>query len=93
MVRTVISRKIRGIMKPRDFTPEMAALVGAQQISRTQALKVIWAYIKANNLQDPEDKRTIICDEKLKKIFEERDRVGMLEVARLISPHFLKTEV
>ncbi|WVZ10877.1 hypothetical protein V8G54_015407, partial [Vigna mungo] len=103
MVRTVISckvsqsdqgtRKIRGIMKPRDVTPEMAALVGAQQISRTQALKLIWAYIKANNLQDPEDKRTIICDEKLKKIFEERDRVGMLEVARLISPHFLKTEV
>lgn len=63
MVRTVISckvsqsdqgtRKIRGIMKPRDVTPEMAALVGAQQISRTQALKLIWAYIKANNLQVP----------------------------------------
>ncbi|XP_027912522.1 upstream activation factor subunit UAF30 [Vigna unguiculata] len=103
MVRTVTSctvshseqgtRKIRGIMKPRTVTPEMAALVGALEISRTQALKRIWAYIKDNNLQDPADKRTIICDEKLKKIFEGRDRVGMLDVARLISPHFLKTEV
>ncbi|ESW29214.1 hypothetical protein PHAVU_002G052700 [Phaseolus vulgaris] len=103
MVRTVTSctvshseqgtRKIRGIMKPRRVTPEMAALVGAQEIARTQALKLIWAYIKDNNLQDPEDKRTINCDEKLKKIFDGRDRVGMLDVARLISPHFLKAEV
>lgn len=63
MVRTVTSctvshseqgtRKIRGIMKPRRVTPEMAALVGVQEIARTQALKLIWAYIKENNLQVP----------------------------------------
>ncbi|CAJ1924536.1 unnamed protein product [Sphenostylis stenocarpa] len=102
MVRTVTSctvshsdqgtRKIRGIMKPSKVTPEMAAIVGVKEIARTQALKRIWAYIKDNNLQDPEDKRTINCDEKLKKVFEGRDRVGMLDVARLISPHFLKSE-
>ncbi|KAK7405835.1 hypothetical protein VNO78_07445 [Psophocarpus tetragonolobus] len=100
MVRTVTSStvshsgpsKIRGIMKPRKVSPEMAALVGAHEISRTQVLKLIWAYIKDNNLQDPEDKRTINCDEKLKKVFQGKDRVGMLEVARLISPHFLKSE-
>ncbi|TKY71253.1 Upstream activation factor subunit spp27 [Spatholobus suberectus] len=100
MVRTVTfamvsqseagTRKIRGIMKPRKVSPEMQALVGVPEISRTQALKQIWAYIKDNNLQDPQNKRTINCDEKLKKVFAGRDQVGMLEIAGLISPHFLK---
>lgn len=39
--------------------------------------------------QDPENKKIIICDEKLKKIFKGNERVGFLEVAGLISPHFL----
>ncbi|KAK4747825.1 hypothetical protein SAY87_014411 [Trapa incisa] len=83
------TREPRGITKPRRVSPEMQALVGVPEIPRTQALKHIWAYIKENNLQDPENKKVIICDEKLKKIFDGRDRVGFLEIAGLISPHFL----
>ncbi|KAM1106432.1 hypothetical protein ACFX13_003354 [Malus domestica] len=82
-------REPRGIMKPRKVSPEMQALVGAPEISRTQALKQIWAHIKQNNLQDPQNKRIIVCDEKLKQIFAGKDRVGFLEVAGLITPHFL----
>ncbi|BBH09665.1 SWIB/MDM2 domain superfamily protein [Prunus dulcis] len=44
-------RQPRGIMKPRKVSPEMQALVGTPEISRTQALKLIWAHIKQNNLQ------------------------------------------
>ncbi|KAK6121195.1 hypothetical protein DH2020_045057 [Rehmannia glutinosa] len=40
--------------------------------------------------RDPADKKVIICDEKLKTIFGGKDRVGFLEIAGLISPHFLK---
>jgi len=40
-------------------------------------------------LQDPQNKKVIICDEKLKKIFDGKDRVGFLEIAKLIGPHFL----
>ncbi|KAJ8571095.1 hypothetical protein K7X08_038067 [Anisodus acutangulus] len=84
-------RKPRGIMKPRRVSPEMQAFLGGlPEIPRTQVLKFIWAHIKQHNLQDPEDKKVIICDEKLKKIFGGRDRVGFLEIAGLISPHFLK---
>ncbi|KAK9165895.1 hypothetical protein Scep_001086 [Stephania cephalantha] len=39
---------------------------------------------------DPENKKIIVCDEKLKKIFGGRDRVGFLEVSGLINPHFMK---
>ncbi|KAL2906366.1 Upstream activation factor subunit UAF30 [Bienertia sinuspersici] len=48
------TRKPRGIMKPRPISPALQELVGAPEISRTQALKVIWAHIKANNLQELE---------------------------------------
>ncbi|XP_021714406.1 upstream activation factor subunit UAF30-like [Chenopodium quinoa] len=83
------TRKPRGIMKPRPITPALQEFVGAPEISRTQALKVIWAHIKANNLQDPNDKKVIICDEKLKKIFAGKERVGFLEISGLITPHLL----
>ncbi|KAL2906423.1 Upstream activation factor subunit spp27 [Bienertia sinuspersici] len=83
------TRKPRGIMKPRPISPALQELVGAPEISRTQALKVIWAHIKANNLQDPNDKKIIVCDEKLKKIFAGKERVGFLEVSGLITPHLL----
>ncbi|WOL02577.1 protein TRI1-like [Canna indica] len=84
------SKPLRGITKPKPVSPAMQALVGVPEIPRTQALKLIWAYIKEHNLQDPEDKKIIVCDEKLKAIFGGRDRVGFLEIAGLISPHFLK---
>uniref|UniRef100_A0A5B6ZIJ4 DM2 domain-containing protein n=1 Tax=Davidia involucrata TaxID=16924 RepID=A0A5B6ZIJ4_DAVIN len=84
-------REPRGIMKPRRVSPEMQAFLGGvSEIPRTQALKEIWAYIKQHNLQDPENKKIIVCDEKLKNIFGGRERVGFLEIAGLISPHFLK---
>ncbi|KAL0739416.1 hypothetical protein Bca4012_015626 [Brassica carinata] len=86
---TTKTREPRGIMKPRPVTPEMQDVVGESVIPRTQALKRIWEYIKERDLQDPQDKKVIICDEKLKKIFDGKDRVGFLEIAKLIGPHFL----
>ncbi|KAL6546135.1 hypothetical protein OROGR_010009 [Orobanche gracilis] len=38
---------------------------------------------------NPANKKVIICDEKLKKIFGGRECVGFLEIAGLINPHFL----
>ncbi|XP_068657436.1 protein TRI1-like [Aristolochia californica] len=86
---TTGKREPRGIMKPKPVSPELQALVGVPEIPRTQALKQIWAYIKEHNLQDPENKKIIVCDEKLKKIFGGKDRVGFLEISGLLNPHFL----
>ncbi|CAN6449682.1 unnamed protein product [Victoria cruziana] len=87
---TDAKREPRGINKPRPISPALQELVGVPEIPRTQALKQIWAYIKENNLQDPDNKKIIVCDEKLKKILGGKDRVGFLEIAGLINPHFLK---
>ena len=84
-------RAASGIMKPKPISPELREFVGgAAELPRTEALKIIWAHIKGNNLQDPENKKIIVCDEKLKKIFGGRERVGFLEISGLLNPHFQK---
>ncbi|KAF3324024.1 Upstream activation factor subunit spp27 [Carex littledalei] len=88
---TPAPRQPRGIMKPTPITPELQVIVGVPEISRTQALKHVWAYIKEHELQDPNNKKIILCDEKLKKIFG-KDQVGLLEVTKLLNPHFKKKE-
>ncbi|KAF7067802.1 hypothetical protein CFC21_073642 [Triticum aestivum] len=80
-----------GITMPRPVSPALQAFMGAAEVPRTEAMKRIWAYIKQNNLQDPGDKKVIVCDEKLKALFAGRERVGFLEIAKLLSPHFVKT--
>lgn len=79
-----------GITQPRPISPAMQKFLGVSEIPRTKAIKKIWEYIKENNLQDPANKREIVCDENLKSIFGGRERVGFLEISGLMGPHFLK---
>lgn len=51
----------------------------------------LWKYIKENNLQDPADRRFILCDAKLKKIFEQ-DRVNSFGMNKDLSAHLTKKE-
>ncbi|GLJ29820.1 hypothetical protein SUGI_0588860 [Cryptomeria japonica] len=78
-----------GITQPRPISPAMQKFLGVPEIPRTKAIKKIWEYIKENNLQDPANRREILCDESLKSIFDGRERVNFLEIARLMGPHFL----
>ncbi|EPY51368.1 RNA polymerase I upstream activation factor complex subunit Spp27 [Schizosaccharomyces cryophilus OY26] len=55
--------------KPMQLDPKLAEFLGVEQMSRPQTVKKLWEYIKANNLQDPNDKRTILCDDKMKHVF------------------------
>ncbi|KAH7692931.1 SWIB/MDM2 domain-containing protein [Dioscorea alata] len=83
--------KTTGILKPLPVSPAMRKFVGVPEISRAEAVKKIWEHIKLHQLQDPTNKRQIHCDEKLKSIFDGKDKVGMMEIAKLLSPHFLKS--
>ncbi|XP_021758759.1 upstream activation factor subunit UAF30-like [Chenopodium quinoa] len=81
----------RGILKPVPVSPTLSQFIGSNEASRTEVVKKIWDYIKLHNLQNPENKKEIICDEKLKVLFSGKDRVGFLEIAKLLSVHFVKT--
>ena len=73
-------------MKPMTLSADLAAVIGAAPIPRTEVTKKIWEYIKKNNLQDAANKRNINADAKLKVIFG-KDQVTMFEMTKLISAH------
>jgi DNA topoisomerase-3 len=64
----------------------LAAVIGAEPVARPEAVKKMWDYIKAHNLQDPADKRTIVADDKLRAVFG-KDRVGMFELTGILGQH------
>lgn len=74
-------------MKPLNVSADLAAVVGAGPMPRSEVTKKIWEYIKGNNLQDSKDKRLINADEKLKKVFGGQAQVHMMKMAGLISKH------
>jgi len=73
-------------MKPLTPSSELAAVVGAKPLPRTEVVKKMWAYIKKNKLQDQKNKRNINADATLKAIFK-KDQVNMFEMTKLISKH------
>ncbi len=64
----------------------LAAVIGNEPVARPEAVKKMWEYIKANNLQDPKDKRTIVADDKLRAVFG-KDSAGMFELAGILGNH------
>ncbi|QBK04002.1 DNA topoisomerase III [Hylemonella gracilis] len=65
---------------------ELAAVIGNEPVARTQVIKKIWDYIKAQGLQDPKDKRSVLADAKLQPVFG-KDRVTMFEITGLVGKH------
>ena len=66
----------KGLNKPVKLKAELAALLGASSLPRTEITKKLWDYIKANKLQTktingkPENAgKYIVADAKLIKIF------------------------
>lgn len=74
-------------MKAMTPSPELAAVIGNSGQPRTEVTKKIWAYIKKHDLQDPENKRMINADEKLKAVFGGKKQVSMFEMTKLVNNH------
>ena len=74
-------------MKALTPSADLAAVVGAKPLARTEAVKKIWAHIKANKLQDAKNKRMINCDAKLKPVFGGKAQVSMFDVAKALAKH------
>jgi len=70
-------------LKPSDA---LAAVIGAEAVVRTQVIKKLWDYIKAENLQDASNKRNINADAKLLAVFG-KPQVTMFELAGIVGKH------
>ncbi|UDL94356.1 SWIB/MDM2 domain-containing protein [Lichenihabitans sp. PAMC28606] len=75
-----------GLMKPVQPSKELGAIVGHEPMPRTEVISKIWDHIRKHNLQNPENKREILADDKLKVIFG-KDSATMFEMNKLLSPH------
>ena len=75
-----------GITAPVQPSPELADIIGDAKIPRSEVTKKIWAYIKENDLQNPKDKREILADAKLEKIFGGK-KASMFEMTKHLSKH------
>lgn len=74
-------------MKPMTISSDLAEVVGAGPMPRSEVVKKLWEYIKKNNLQDAANKRNINADANLKKVFGGKDTVSMFEMTKLVSAH------
>ncbi|MBI5596211.1 MAG: SWIB/MDM2 domain-containing protein [Elusimicrobia bacterium] len=74
-------------MKPLTPSSDLAEVVGAKALPRTEATKKLWDYIKKNKLQDSKNRRNINADDKLAKVFGGKKTVSMFEMTALVSKH------
>ena len=81
------SGKGKGLAAEVQPSPDLAAVIGSKPIPRSEVTKKVWDYIKANGLQDQQNKRMINADENLKKIFGGKKQVSMFEMTALVNKH------
>jgi chromatin remodeling complex protein RSC6 len=75
-----------GFMKAMRPSEQLAKIVGSEPLPRTEVTKKVWAYIKKHNLQNPENKREIIADDKLQPVFGKK-KLNMFEMTKAINNH------
>ncbi|XP_051125668.1 uncharacterized protein LOC127247730 isoform X2 [Andrographis paniculata] len=80
-----------GLNKLCGVSPELQTIVGQPTMPRTEIVKQLWAYIRKNNLQDPNNKRKIICNDELRLVFE-TDCTDMFKMNKLLAKHILPLE-
>ena len=75
-----------GLARPVTPSPELAAVVGSAPLPRSEVVSKVWDHIRKNNLQNPQNKREILADDKLKKVFG-KDSCTMFEMNKHLSNH------
>lgn len=83
-ISNMISKPKSGFNKELQLSTELAEFIGKEFESRSQVVKKIWEYIKKQNLQNPKDKREILCDEVLEKVFK-RNKFTMFTMNKFLS--------
>ncbi len=78
--------KESALQKPLQPSKELAAVVGSESLSRGAVVSKVSDYIKSHNLQNPENRREILADDKLRQVFG-KDKVTMFEMNRHLAQH------
>ncbi len=82
---TTTKKRNSGFTKPLELSSELSEFMGESHMARTEVTKRIWVYIKEHDLQNPKDKREILCDAALQKLFK-RSKINMFKMTKALSP-------
>ena len=74
-------------LKPLQPSKELAAVVGSAPLPRSEVVSKVWEYIKKYKLQNPQNKREIMADEKLQAVFGGKNKVSMFEMNKHLAQH------
>jgi len=88
--KTTAKKKKPSSQPLQTLSKELQAVLGEETLSRPETVKKMWDYIKANNLQDPKNKRLIVPDAKLAKVFGSKEPVDMMKLSGILGKHFIK---
>ncbi len=72
--------------KPLTPSPALAAIVGSAPLPRTEVVSKVWEYIRKHKLQNPQNKREIIADDKLAAVFGQK-KATMFEMNKFLAKH------
>lgn len=73
----ILSEKLQNILHERE-------------LPRTQVVKKVWEYIKANDLQNPENGKEILCDSLMEPVFGKKTDIFKLN--KTLSDHLMKKD-
>ncbi len=80
------AKKPNALQKPLQPSKALAAVVGSSPLPRGEVVSKVWEYIKKNNLQNPENRREILADDKLEPVFGKK-KVTMFEMNKHLAQH------
>ena len=91
------NRQPSGFVKPTKISDELAKFLGkpkGTELARTEVTREINSYIRDHQLQDPQNRRRILPDSKLKlkKLLKPTGDLTYPSMQSLLSPHYLKDE-
>ena len=78
--------KPNALQQPLQPSEDLAAVVGGGMMARGEVVSKVWIYIKANKLQNPDNGREILADDKLQKVFG-KAKVTMFEMNKFLAQH------
>jgi chromatin remodeling complex protein RSC6 len=88
---------VSGFAKPSRISEKLADFLQVPKeelIARTDATKMVLDYVKKNNLQNPDYKKQILPDEKLRNLLEphftNEDKLEYFNIQKFLKYHFLK---
>ena len=61
----------------------LSAVLAVEKLSRPQVVKKLWEYIRSHELQNPSNRKEIVCDDALRAVFAV-DKIDMFRMNKVL---------